>query len=277
MAESFATLDARALANVEVLVVEDPCGNPDVTKAYASFCEDYGFHFVSLPQWSNMHGAAAAAFEHAEREWSPTWIVYLGDDVLATPYALSNLLYFITENELNTIGLVQVPYWNAHDLTGNKWGDWIGPTLLYDKRDMWVRDVEWLKQVPRNPHWDGYGIARPYVNVNGAGFACRTATYFEAGGFAEGTWCLDESISLRVWTNTDKGICCLPGPPFVHYFGGSTESDPPVHDLYTEEAWIAATGYTKKQTADISYAIMEERSPAMFAELAAAKYYEVPS
>ena len=64
-----------------------------------------------------MHGAAKQAFEWA-MYYEMEWIIYLGDDVLVTSGALSNMIHFLTQNDLKTVGLVQFPYWNAHDLMG---------------------------------------------------------------------------------------------------------------------------------------------------------------
>lgn len=274
--ESIGIHDSNVLNSVKVLVVEDYCGVPELTESYRELCSAHGFEFRALPVWSNMHGAASAAFDIAEELWAPEWFIYLGDDIQVTPYALSSAVHFLEANKLYTIGLVQLPYWNSHDLTPQQNDVWTGLPILEDKMEMWTRDCEWLRYVPSNPHWDGFGIARPYINVNGAGFACHKMTYYQAGGFAEETWCLDESISYRVWTRTQRGICCLPGPPLVHYFGGSTETSPPAHDLHTEQAWIRATGLSKKDAAETMYRIMDERGPAIVRETSQASYFEVP-
>lgn len=287
--ESVLVHDPLAFDNADWFVVEDP-SDIHATQAYERVLRNFPWvRYQRLLNWSNMHGAAKHAFEIAAKSFDPTWIFYLGDDVLVTPKAVSSVLHFLNRNELASIGLVQIPYWNAHDLTvggydgrGNR--DWHphGPHserrqdrshLLTVKEDMYTRDVEWLTEVPQNPHWNGEGHARPYVNVNGVGFACRRDHFFHVGGFAEGTWCLDESLSVRTWTRSRRGIVCLPGPCFVHYFGGATESNPPQHDLHTHERWTMAMGMTKEEASKVSYAAMEERTPAILSETVPASYF----
>jgi glycosyltransferase involved in cell wall biosynthesis len=287
--ESIQMHDVEVLTRITLTIVEDP-SDAEATKQYERVVRaNPGVRYFKLKNWSNMHGAAMQAFTLVRWTDDSDWIVYLGDDVLVTPGALSNLVYFLQENELETVGLVQIPYWNAHDLTvggydgqGNR--DWHphGPetehrgdrfVLLKSKEEMYTRDPAWLSTVPQNPHWNGAGYSRPYVNVNGVGFACRRTHYFEVGGFAEGTWCLDESISVRTWTRSKLSIVTLPGQPFIHYFGGATESEPPAHDLHTEARWIEAMGLTKHEAGVISYAAMAARESSCLEEMRAARYY----
>src|SRR5579864_9036110 len=105
--------------NVPILVVEDFSAEVAHANIYAPIAEEFGLHLYRLPEWRNMHGAAMEAFRIAQEMFAPEWIVYLGDDVFFTPYALTNLLHFITRNDLKHIGLVQPPYWNLHDLQQN--------------------------------------------------------------------------------------------------------------------------------------------------------------
>ena len=269
--ESVACYDLRAF-DTPIVIVEDP-SHGHVHDAYDALTREYGLDIHHLMEWSNMHGAAKKAFDYVIDRYDPRWIIYLGDDVLVTPGALSNMIGFLARNELSTVGLVLFPYWNAHDLTnGNTPKEYSGPPLLEAKTDMYTRDLDWLPLVPRHPHWDGEGFARPYVNVNGVGFAAHRKTYERAGGFAEGTWCLDESLSVRTWMNTDRSIVCLPGPPLVHYFGASTEAGPPPHHLHTHEAWERAMGMTKQQAGELSYQRMAEREQAVKEEMRVARY-----
>lgn len=283
---SIASNDAKIIATFDrcnqpgpglapIMIVEDP-SDDETAKAYGQLAAEWHVDYHRLSQWSNMHGAAQNAFELAIERYKPKWIIYLGDDVLVTPCALTNMIYFVEKNELNTVALVQFPYWNAHDLLQES-QEYPGPALLKTKDDMYSLDLEWLRRVPRNAHWDGQGYARPYINVNGAGFCARAETFVEVGGFAKGTWCLDESLSLRVWRKSEKSIVCLPGPPLVHYFGAaSLLSNPPPHALHTEHAWIEAMGCTKAECSTISYKIMAEREAAVCAEMARAKYFDGP-
>lgn len=271
--------------DVPILVVEDPCGKPEVRQAYDLIPKEFPSLWVTvvhLAEWSNMHGAAMRAFELAFHLYDPEWIIYMGDDAAITKGALSNLIHFVTANELKTIGLVQPAYWNAQALCGGgKDGqcDEKGAIpLFFTKESGFYTSIDWTDKVPRNPHWDGTdtdmaGLARVYVNVNGVGFACHADTYRQVGGFAEGTWCLDESISYRVWTGSDRGVVCLPGPPLVHYFGRSTFAGPPAHDLYTEERWTEAIGYNKSECDKIMRRIMGDREDAIHAECKGASYW----
>jgi glycosyltransferase involved in cell wall biosynthesis len=252
-------------------VFEDPCGYAGVAKSYDRLQDLFPVTVHHIPTWSNMHGAAQYAFEHTPAEW----IVYLGDDVLVTPQALSNLVYFLQNNRLETVALVQPAYWNAHELTAENYSERQGPVLLNSKEEMYTRDQEWLTLVPRNKHWDGHGLARPYVNVNGVGFASRRFEWLAVGGFCLDTWCLDESLSVRTWLNTRRGIVCLPGPPLVHFFGGATISSPPSHDLHTHEAWVRGMHMTKEEAGRLSYKRMFEMSDRINEEMRTAHYLEV--
>jgi glycosyltransferase involved in cell wall biosynthesis len=285
--ESIARFDSDAYSNNLFYVFEDPSDDGSTERYHKVLDPIVNARFKKLDKWSNMHGAAMKAVASIDRSVY-SWFLYLGDDLLATPGALSNVLHFIEKNPLKTVSLVGIPYWNAHDLTpegydGNGNRDWHPhgtgvkysngrPYLLTSKDDMYNQDPDWLVEVPRNHHWDGEGIARPYIYVNGAGFACKLETYDRVGGFAEGTWCLDESISVRTWLQSDQSICCLPGPPFVHYFGGATPCNPPQHDLHTEESWIKAMGMDKAEAGRLSYEKMFERESAVKAEMATASY-----
>jgi len=273
--------DPSAFDSAQFLVVEDPCGYDGVSQAYDELWVEYSeIELHHLDEWSNMHGAAKKAFEYAFWAYeNPDWVIYLGDDLAVTPGALSNMIYFLQENPLETVSLVQFPYWNAHDLCRTEDGEW-SPYLeeMGYKKPFWVKEnfyanTDWVPKVPRNPHWDGEGVARSYVNVNGCGFAARSEHYRSVGGFADGTWCLDESISVRTWLNSGQSIVCLPGPPLVHYFGGSTAAQPKLHDRHTHEAWVEAMGMTKEEAGALSYKAMHEREDAVKEEMARCKYF----
>jgi glycosyltransferase involved in cell wall biosynthesis len=262
--------DPAVFGTAPITVFEDPCGFPGIAEGYDRLKRLFPVEVKHLPTWSNMHGAAQYAFENTDADW----IIYLGDDVFVTPHALSNMVYFLQHNELETVDLVQFPYWNAHDLSEDQTErEYPGPALLRTKHDMYDGSIEWLKRVPRHKHWDGEGYARAYVNVNGVGFAARKATWEYVGGFCKDTWCLDESISVRVWLESEGGIVCLPGPPVVHFFAGATLASPPAHDRHTEEAWIEGMKMTKAEAGRLSYEKMFEREPAINEEMRHANYY----
>lgn len=255
------------------LIVEDPCGKPEVAEAYDSLGNTFNLPVAHLDKWSNMHGAAKKAFELAFDAFDPEWVIYLGDDLAVTKGALSNLIHFVTKNELKTVSLVQPAYWNAHDFCRTVESEWEGPKLFWTKEKDFYAGMDWTDRVPRNPHWDGEGVARPYVNVNGVGFACKSETFRKVGGFSKISWCLDESIAFNTWTKSDQGIVCLPGPPLVHYFGASGVGHHVQHDAHTEEKWIEEFGLTKHQSGEILYGIMAEREAAIKAEMATCSYY----
>ena len=271
--ESVLLYDPAAYSSANWIVVEDPSDERS-TADFRKVLTGYPAVFRKLPAWSNMHGAAMAAFEFAAEVYDPEWVIYLGDDILVTPNALSSMISFLTLNKLETVGLAQFPYWNAHELCqADNHSDRQGPGLLRTKEDMYSQDPSWLLDVPRNPHWEGEGYARPYINVNGVGFAARLSNYLDVGGFAHGTWCLDESIAVRTWLNGPLGVVCLPGPCLVHYFGAASVSGTPPHDLHTEERWAVAMGMSKAESARRMYEKLEQRKAAILAETKAAQYF----
>lgn len=276
--------DPEAL-NVPWLIVEDPCGQDSVAKNYDGLSSQFDIPVWHLEEWSNMHGAAKKAFQIAFNLYEPDWIIYLGDDLACTPGALSNLIHFITENPLETVSLVQPAYWNAHDLQEDSESEWAklvkDPVFTFDYHKEFYKSDKWIDRVHTNPYWQydkksglPEGCARSYVNVNGVGFACKASTYRDVGGFADGTWCLDESLSVRTWLNSDQSIVSLPGPPLVHLFGASTVGHHAKHDLMTEEAWVRAMGHSKYCLNGWSYAKMFERKPAVDREMLEASYFE---
>lgn len=268
--ESVTLYDPDALRFARWLVVEDR-SDDEHALAYEKLTYRYPIDLEHLPSWSNMHGAAQRAFEIAYKEYSPSWIIYLGDDVLVTPHAISNMLQFL-RNEIPSVGLVQFPYWNAIDLTSEK-DEYAGPVLLHSKEDMYSSDPSWLTRVPRNPHWDAHPWAYPYINVNGVGFACKVPHFFNVGGFASKTWCLDESISVRTWLHSSLSIVALPGPPLIHFFGGVRFAGAPDHDAWTMSAWIDAMGMSKSQAGTLSAQKLEERKAQVLEETQRAIYF----
>lgn len=267
--------------SVPIMVVEDYFGGAkteqqreDVRDGYDMLELDFPVQVYHSPDWLNMHGNAKFAFGLAFREHNPDWVIYLGDDLAVTPGSLSNLIYFIQANDLQTVALIQPPYWNADEIART--------TSEYDNCPLWSRErdfyasMEWTDKVDRKAHWDGDGIARPYVNVNGVGFACHAETYRQVGGFAEGTWCLDESISYRMWMKSERGIVCLPGPPLVHYFGASSVASPVPHDMHTHERWVDAIGFTKAECDFQMRCVMAARDKAINDEMRKASYWTQP-
>jgi hypothetical protein len=274
------SLHDMAAREVPWTVYEDP-STLQMSAQYERVCEKFGVRYVKLPTWSNMHGAAQYAFQHATADW----VYYLGDDVLVTPLAISSAINWVRHSHPQTVALVQPSYWNAHDLSVDGYDGSFSfiahgenkvvngrPILLTIKEDMYTLDPSWLAQVPRNPHWDGEGIARPYINVNGVGFLCNREVWKYVGGFAQLSWCLDESIAWKVWTQTPFGVVCLPGPPLVHFFGGATLSNPPKTDAYKEEMWIEEFGLNKHECGVRMREIMDMRSKAISEEMQEASY-----
>lgn len=216
-----------------VRVFEDPW-KPEVQRPYERLCADFGVPLERLPRWSCMQGAIQYAVEHTPEPW----FLYLTDDVLPTPGAISDLLIWARVLYGSRVGAYQIPYWNYDELpaAAKPFGD--------AKQRMWDEPHDWLGDIPRNPHWDNHGRPRPYVNVNGAGFVLRRSAWETVGGFSQATWCLDEDIGAKLWLRTDQIVVTVPGPPFVHYMGGSL--DHPDHNMHSAEAWEAA-GWPDKQ------------------------------
>lgn len=288
MLETLCRNDPEA-QEVPIFVVEDQFGGePDaekrkaVSEGYDQLELDYPVQVFHSDTWRNMHGNAKFAFEIAFRECNPDWVVYLGDDLAITPGSLSNLIHFVGQNDLETVGLVQPAYWNAGDIAFST-SERDEFCVMFNRERDFYSGMAWTNKVHRNPHWEGIwrehteeplpGVAVPYVNVNGVGFAAHAKTYRQVGGFADGTWCLDESLSWRVWTGSNRGVVCLPGPPLVHYFGASTMSKPVQHDMHTEERWIEAIGHNKTESDKIMRGKMVERKDAIIAETRKASYW----
>lgn len=276
--ESVERFDPLAFANADWYVVEDP-SQDYATQCYTRLLGRYPFTFHKLSEWSNLHGAASKAFDHVVRcDDHLEWVVYLGDDLLVTPLALSNLLFFLKNNALESVGLVQLPYWNAHDLCEVATrGEWQGPAFLKCKDDMYAQSCDWLSEVPRNPHWDQVPWAFSYINVNGVGFACKITNFYAVGGFAPTTWCIDESISVRTWLRSNLSVVALPGPPVVHYFeAASALSNVPRHEAFLPSAWKADFGMTKDECSNLCYLKMFEREPRVSLEMKSASYFDCP-
>lgn len=218
-------------------VFEDPWKEA-VQKPYERICAEFDVPFMRVPPghrvakaesgWSCMQGAIEFAVENTPEPW----FIYLTDDVLPTPLAIHDLLVWTKLFDSTRVGAFQIPYWNYDELpeVAKPFGD--------AKARMWDEPHDWLRNVPRNPHWDNGGKPRPYVNVNGAGFVLRRAAWEQVGGFSQSTWCLDEDMGAKIWLRTPHIVVTVPGPPFVHFMGGSL--DHPEHHFHCESCWKAA-------------------------------------
>lgn len=228
------------IPDIPLYVFEDPCPH-SVEKAIEyqrwnrRVCEQYGIPLNTAPKWGCMQGVT----EYAMRQTTEDWIIWIPDDVQFTKGALWNEYASVLAYGKDYIGAIQFPYWNAHDLESMN--------VIQTKQVMFTG---WQPEsIPRNPHWDHYGVPRAYINVNGAGFAFSRDLWKSMGGFPADTWRIDEYLGYRAWTS-GKLVITVPGQPRVHYFGGSTTNLPEGLDYHTEAAWVRALG---KSVADATH------------------------
>lgn len=241
---SIATQD-NLIPDLPFRLFEDPW-KPEAQAQYDRVAREFKVPYYRVPKdhrvskdpntgWSCMQGAVEYAVENTPEDW----FLYWTDDVLPTPGAFQNIIQWIYELDSYPVGAIQWPYWNADELPVKPWAH---------KDSMWLPDSGWLAEIPQNPHWNGPSNApRPYINLNGAGFALRRSTWEQVGGFSQKTWCLDEDISLKIWLKADQVIVTVPGPPFVHYMGASL--DHPPHEMHSLACWKAA-GWSEKDVCE---------------------------
>jgi len=228
-----------------ITVFEDP-STEETHEVFVDVCEQHRVPLRLKPEWGGMQGIIQYAVEQTPCEW----FIYVPDDVLPTPGALEWLVRWI-EILPKSVGLIQMPYWNYEDLNlgGDRWSMFHRP------------DLDWLRSVPLNPHWWGPAL---YINVNGAGFALRRELWERIGGWDLRTWCLDEYIAYRMWTQTDYVCVSVPGPAWVHGGGLSTPAQHALGHAHlraaTLDGWIDATGKDKDICANEIRASMAKRS-----------------
>ena len=221
-----ANMQDSGLPDVPLYVFEDP--SPDanrryVTKAYKDVLRGLGIPLYTAPNWGCMQGI----IDFALRTTNEDWVVYVPDDVHFPVGGLCNEVDGIRAYGKWFVGGIQAPYWNLEDL---------------------LRMGVPMENPPRNPHWEG--PPRAYVNLNGAGFSISRELYRRMRGWPRCTWRLDEWAGFQAWVN---GMVCitLPGPPRVHFGGGSLPVQPKGLAFHTEAAWIAACGMTPAQSSDL--------------------------
>lgn len=299
-------------ASLPHLIVEDYSGDGRMSQDFDLLREDFPQQRVQVyhrATWGNIQGTAQGAFERAHKEIGAEWALFLSDDTAVSRGALSNMLHFLMKNDLKTVGLVQFPYWNSHDFCreGDYRGEWgHEPRLLKtreDPKEGFYSNLDWIEAVQVNPHWqliDQSGIdtlygdhesvchlpsrepiplldrvAFPYVSVHGTGFACHIPTFMKVGGFYPETWRFDEAISYKVWTQSNRGVVALPGPPIVHYGGATAELTGYHEDTDAGDAmvWLEDAGVTVKEADKRNRQAMYEKGAAICEEMANASYW----
>lgn len=222
------------LPDVPIYVFEDPRpeGSPisDVTtQSYREVCKEKKVvtGFYTSPEWICMHGIIDYAMQNTVEDW----IIYVPDDIKFSRGGLWQEYAAARAFGRDFVGAIQAPYWNAEDL--------VTMGVLKSKEIFWNG---WIPEsIPRNPHWDYFGIPRAYINVNGAGFTLNRRLFEKMKGWPRSTWRLDEWVGYQAWIH---GMVCItvPGPPRIHYMGGATDRMPTNLPFHSVEGWIAATG-----------------------------------
>lgn len=233
---------------IPVYVFEDPTptnAGLEIMQRFVELCEHRNVQYNRALEWGHMHGI----IDYAMRNTDEDWIIYVPDDVRFTRGGLwqeyANVLAY---GQYSFVGAIQAPYWNADDL--------VTMGCMPYKDAMYHG---WQPEgVPRNPFWDMRGVPRKYVNVNGAGFSLSRQQFNSMGGWPRCTWRLDEWIGWTTWTS---GRVCItsPGPPRVHYMGGSTGIAPDGTDYASVDAWKEATGGRSPiETGNVTFEIMDQ-------------------
>lgn len=201
--------------------------------------------FYTSAKWGCMQGSIQQMMMHTIEDW----MIYVPDDVAFPRGGLWNEYAGVLAYGRKFVGGIQAPYWNMSDLLG----------LGAVGEEIW--EPEFLEQVKRNPHWDGAGVPRKYINLNGAGFSINRRLWEDMGGWPSCTWRLDEYAGYKAWM-LGYSIITLPGPPRIHMFGGSTHYQPVDKPRYDSvEAWKEATGgYTPEETGQQSRIAMQRIS-----------------
>ena len=235
-------MEWAGLPDVPVYVVEDCSPHDDrpvVTLNYKEVVKrPWITAFYTTHRWVCMQGS----IQHLMEKTNEDWMIYVPDDVAFTKGGLWNEYAGVLAYGRSYIGGIQAPYWNATDLTSEREAIW---------------DVEFLKTVQQNKHWNANGLPRKYVNLNGAGFSINRRLWQAMGGWPQCTWRLDEYAGYMAW-KLGYAVITLPGQPRVHYFGGATHMLPQgIPAYHSVEAWQEATGgKTPEETGTETYAIM---------------------
>lgn len=233
------------MPDIPVRVFEDPspfADQEEVSKAYEQVCRDHKVDLATAPSWGCMQGI----IDFAMRVTGEEWMIYVPDDVLFTKGGLWNEYAGVLAYGREFVGAIQAPYWNAHELVD------MG---VMPSRDAMYNGWE-PTSVPRNPHWEYPGLPRKYINVNGAGFSINRELYKAFGGWPTCTWRLDEWAGYQAWMHNMVCIT-LPGPPRIHYHGGSTAEMPHGLDYSSVKNWEAATGRSPEECGRVTNEVMD--------------------
>ena len=247
LATLLANMYACGVPDVPIRVFEDPSPHGDreaITEGYLNVCKMYNLQLLTAPHWSCMQGI----IDYALRVTNEDWTIYVPDDVIFQTGGLQNEYSGILDYGRDFVGGIQAPYWNADELVKNG--------VIESVSDLY-NGLGTLR-VPRNSHWDGTGVPRKYINLNGAGFSISRRLYDVMGGWPTCTWRLDEWAGYQAWRH---GLVCitLPGPPRIHLGGRGASKIGIQTDFHTVDAWKRATGgLAPEDTARITYSIMDK-------------------
>src|SRR5262245_7672670 len=161
--------------DIHIYVFEDPCPHNLEERASTSYtyhqvCNRIGLKYETAPEWGCIQGIT----EFATQRTTEDWLIWIPDDVMFSKGALWNEYAAVLTYGRDYIGAMQMPYWNAHDLV----------TMgVMPSRDIMFTGWQPGSGIPRNPHWDHFGLPRAYINCNGAGFAFSRDLWRDVGGF----------------------------------------------------------------------------------------------
>jgi hypothetical protein len=188
---------------IPITVFEDLSPYPYMTARYQRVCDKHGVPLSTSAEWVSIQGNANRAMKAIDADV----VILMSDDVMGTPHAIDNMVYFWENNPGIKLGGVLFSRLEAAHLVRDGY--------LRSERDFYALD---LNDVP--PSND---CVEPKVihSLHGSACAISKKLYNEVGGFAPSHWAFDEDISWQMWLNTDYICCIIPGYPMVHLGGAS--------------------------------------------------------
>lgn len=226
----------------------------EVNREYARLCREKKVECYISPEWGCMQGLTEFMMHQTHEDW----IIWVPDDVKFSKGGLWNEYAGVLTFGRWWVGGIQAPYWNAQDL--------VDMGVMTHKEQMlggWNPE-----SIPKNAFWDQFGLPRAYVNLNGAGFSLSRDLWKKMGGFPQITWRLDEYAGFQGWVN-GMPIITLPGPPRVHYLGGTTSKIPDGKQYHSAVAWETALGCSIAQATGKIYEQMHKLPGGLFPEMLA--------